>query len=177
MKVSIHEFQELMMINNNNSTNQTEVKIHEIFDVTLALKGIHATIEIIGGILLYAISAGSILRIATFFVQDEIQEDPHDFIANYLLHAAQAFGGSSQSFAVFYLLIHGIINASIVIALWREKLWAYPASLAALGAFVLYQFYLLTFGYSLWLILFTILDVVIIFLVWHEYGVLKKHRN
>ena len=159
-----------------NTTNQTEAKIHKVFDVTLVLKGIHAVIETIGGILLYAISAGSILRVVTFLVHDEIQEDPHDVMANYFLHLAQTFGGSSQSFAALYLLIHGVINALIVIALWREKLWAYPVSFAALGAFIVYQLYLLTFGYSLWLVLFTILDIIIIFLIWHEYGVLKKRR-
>lgn len=157
--------------------NKTESEIHKVFDFTLLLKGIHAAIETVGGILLYMMSAGSILQIVTFLVHDEIQEDPHDAIANYFLHLAQTFGGSSQSFAAFYLLIHGIINASIVIALWREKLWAYPAAFATLGAFIVYQLYLLTFGYSLWLLLFTILDIIIIFLVWHEYGVLKKRRS
>lgn len=157
-------------------TNKTEAKIHSVFDITLILKGIHAAIEIIGGILLYAISAGSILRFVTYLVHDEIQEDPHNVIANYFLHLAQTFGSTSQSFAAFYLLIHGVINALIVVALWKEKLWAYPISFAALGAFVVYQLYLLTFGYSFWLVLFTVLDVIIIFLVWHEYGVLKQRR-
>ena len=109
-------------------------------------------------------------------IHDEIQEDPHDVIANYFLHLAQAFGGSSQSFVALYLLIHCVINALIVIALWKEKLWAYPVSFAALGAFILYQLYLLAFGFSLWLVLFTLLDILIVFLVWHEYGVLKKRH-
>lgn len=151
-----------------------EAEIHKIFDVTLILKGIHASIEIIGGFLLYAVSVASVTRIVTFFVHDEISEDPHDVIANYLLHTAQSFGGSSQSFAALYLVSHGIINALVVIALWKEKLWAYPVSLAVLSVFIVYQLYLLTLGFSIWLILFTILDVIIIFLVWHEYGVLKK---
>jgi uncharacterized membrane protein len=159
-----------------NSTNQTEAEIHKVFDVTLVLKGIHAAIETIGGIFLYTISARSILRAVTFLVHDEIQEEPHDVFANYFLHLAQTFGGSAQSFAALYLLIHGLINALIVVALWKEKLWAYPVTFAALGAFIVYQLYLLTFGYSLWLVLFTVLDVIIIFLVWHEYGVLKKRR-
>lgn len=159
-----------------NSINPTEAKIHKVFDVTLFLKGIHAAIEVIGGILLYVVSAGSILRAVTFLVRNEIREDPRDVIANYFLHFAQTFGGSSQSFAALYLLTHGVINAVIVAALWKEKLWAYPASLATLGAFTAYQLYLLTFGYSLWLISFTVLDIIIIFLVWHEYGVLKKRR-
>ena len=160
-----------------NLTNRTEEEIHKVFDVTLFLKGIHASIETLGGILLYAVSAGSILRVVNFFVQDEVREDPHDVIANYLLHTAQAFGGNSQSFTALYLLTHGIINGLIVIALWKEKLWAYPVSFAALGAFVLYQLYLLTFGFSSWIAAITVLDIVIIFLVCHEYWVLKRRRS
>jgi uncharacterized membrane protein len=159
------------------SNQKTEEKIHQVFDVTLFLKGIHAAVEILGGVILYLVSAENILRIVNFFVQGEIKEDPHDVIANYLLHTAQTFGGSAQSFAAFYLLIHGLINAFIVISLWKEKLWAYPVSFVALGAFIIYQLYLLTFGYSLWLALFTLLDIVIIFLVWHEYGVLKRRQR
>ena len=55
-----------------NSTNQTEAKIHKVFDATPILKGIHAPIETVGGILPWAISAGSILRVVTFLVQDEM---------------------------------------------------------------------------------------------------------
>ena|SRR5665213_2416886 len=151
-----------------------EEEIHKVFDVTLILKGAHAFIEIIGGVLLYVVSAASILRIVSFLTQGEISEDPRDVVANYFLHMAQTFGGSSKAFAALYLLGHGIINGAIVIALWREELWAYPASLVALGTFVAYQLYLLSFGFSIWLIAFTILDTVIIVLVWHEYGVIKK---
>ncbi|HEY5220614.1 MAG TPA: DUF2127 domain-containing protein [Candidatus Paceibacterota bacterium] len=151
-----------------------EEEIHEVFDITLVLKGAHALIETIGGLLLYAVSAASIIHVATFFVQGEIREDPHDIVANYFLHMAETLGGSSKSFAAIYLLGHGIINGAIVIALWKEKMWAYPVSLVVLGAFIAYQMYLLTLGFSLWLTAFTILDIVIVILVWHEYGVMKK---
>jgi uncharacterized membrane protein len=156
------------------SSARTEAKIHKIFDFTLVLKGIHAFAEILGGILLHAASAENILRVVRFFVRGEIREDPHDFVATFLLHTAQSFGGSSQSFAALYLVTHGIINALVVVGLWREKLWAYPVSFVVLAAFIVYQLYLLAFAYSLWLTILTLLDIAIIFLVWHEYGVLKK---
>ena len=157
--------------------DKTEKEIHQVFDLTLVLKGLHAAAEIIGGALLYIVSGESILGAVKFFVGDEIREDPHDVVSNYLLHLAQSFGGSSQSFAAFYLLIHGVINAFIVVELWREKLWAYPVALAVLGGFTAYQVYLFIFSSSLWLIFLTILDLIIIFLVWHEYGVLRKRRR
>ncbi len=154
----------------------TEKEIHQVFDITLILKGIHACIEIVGGFLLYVVSAESVIGVVNFFVRGEIREDPHDAVASFFLHTAQSLGGSSKSFAALYLLSHGIINGLVVVGLWREEIWAYPISLFVLGGFIVYQFYLLMFGYSLWLVLFTILDIVIILLVWHEYGVLKRRR-
>ena len=158
-------------------TPKEEKEIHAVFDFTLLLKGLHAAIEVIGGVILYIVSAQSILNIVKFVVADEVREDPHDLLANYLLAFAQHFGGGTQFFAAFYLLFHGIVNAFVVVELWREEVWAYPVSMAIIGAFIAYQLYLFIFSFSLWLALFTVVDVVILFLVWHEYGVLKKRRG
>ncbi len=158
-------------------TPKGEKEIHAVFDFTLLLKGLHAAIEVIGGVLLYIVSSQSILNIVRFVVADEVREDPHDLLANYLIAFAQHFGGSTQSFAAFYLLFHGIVNGFVVVELWREEVWAYPVSMAIIGAFIVYQLYLFVFSFSLWLALFTVVDIVILFLVWHEYGVLKKRRT
>ena len=153
---------------------QIEKEIHRAFDVTLFLKGAHAAIEVVGGVLLYLISAESIVQFADFLTRAELLEDPHDFIANYLLATAQHFGGSTQAFAAGYLLFHGIVNGAIVVGLWKEKVWMYPVAIISLFAFIAYQLYLLAFDYSFWLTAFTVVDVAVIFLVWHEYGVLKR---
>jgi uncharacterized membrane protein len=154
-----------------------EEEIHQIFDITLILKGIHAIIEIIGGLLVYAVSAESVTRLVRFFIQGEISEDPRDAVANYFLRLARDFGGSSKAFAAFYLISHGVINGLVVIGLWKEKIWAYPVSLFVIGGFIIYQIYLLiVVGYSIWLVLFTVLDVLILWLVWHEYNILKKKK-
>ncbi len=156
--------------------SRTEQEIHKVFDFTLLLKGAHAAIEMLGGVLLYITDARHLLGIAEFLTAGEIREDPHDSIANYLLHLAQVFGATDRAFAAFYLLTHGIVNGLIVVALWREEIWAYPISFAALGAFIAYQFYLLAFGFSWWVLAITVLDLFVLVLVGHEYGVLKKRR-
>ncbi len=158
-------------------TRHQESEIHTVFDVTLLLKGLHAAAELLGGLLLYAVGPGGVVRVARYFLGDELQEQPRDAVANYFLRLAESLGGTAHAFAVLYLLIHGVINMAIVIALWKEKLWAYPASLAALMAFVVYQCYLLSFGFSFWMFAFTVLDIAIVLLVWHEYGVLKRRRK
>lgn len=159
-----------------NPSNHTEQEIHKVFDISLFFKGLIAASEMVGGVLLAAVGPGFASNVVQAIVSGEIREDPHDIIANYLLHLAHTFGGSAKSFAALYLLIHGIVNGAIVVALWKEKLWAYPISFVALVAFVVYQFYYLAFGFSWWILAVTILDIFILVLVWHEYGVLKKRR-
>jgi Predicted membrane protein (DUF2127) len=39
-----------------------------------------------------------------------IYRRPHDLVANFILHAVQNFSVSTQKFAAFYLLAHGIIK-------------------------------------------------------------------
>ena len=141
----------------------------------MILKGLHALVECAGGIALYAIGNATILRWITALTQEELVEDSHDFIAAHLLHAAQSLSVGTQTFYAFYLLSHGFVKVLLVIGLLKEKLWAYPASLFVLAAFIAYQFYRYSHTHSLGLIVLTIFDLVIIVLVWHEWRVLRNH--
>src|SRR5216684_667209 len=50
-------------------------------------------------------------------------EDPHDFLATHLLHAAGSLTGSSLQFGAAYLLLHGVVKIVLVSALLRDKIW------------------------------------------------------
>lgn len=104
-----------------------ENRIHRIFSVSLILKGAHALIECIGGLALAFGDKSTILALVNTLTQEELVEDPKDFIATHLLTFATHFSVSSQHFYAFYLLSHGIIKVFLVIGLLRNKLWAYPA--------------------------------------------------
>ena len=54
------------------------------FEVGIALKGINAAFELIGGVLLFAIPPQHINRLVTALTQSELSEDPHDFIASHV---------------------------------------------------------------------------------------------
>jgi uncharacterized membrane protein len=54
------------------------------------------------------------------------------------------------------------------------KLWAYPLSLGFLGAFIIYQGYRYTHTHAVSLILLTVFDLIVAYLIWHEYQ-LRKH--
>src|SRR6266404_2415578 len=110
------------------SSSTKEKNIHELFKISILLKGLHALLELVGGLFLLFVSTGTIARILTWLTRNELIEDPHDITARFLLHAGQQLLSGKQ-FASLYLLSHGAIKIGLVIGLLKNRLWAYPASL------------------------------------------------
>jgi len=152
-----------------------EKTIHRIFDVSVALKGFHALIEILGGLALYLVSTETIIGVINRYSQDELVEDPHDFVATHLLKFAEGFSVEKHDFYAFYLLSHGLVKLVVVVGLLKEKLWAYPASFVVFGAFIAYQLYRYSYTHDLSLILLSIFDLFVIVLAVHEYRLVKRH--
>jgi uncharacterized membrane protein len=155
--------------------SMNEHRIHQIFQVSVLLKGAHALIECLGGIALALVSTSSIANFVNAITQDELIKDPNDFVATHLLTMAHNFSVQTQHFYAFYLLSHGIVKVALVVGLLREKLWAYPASLIVLTLFVLYQLYRFSYTHGLGLIVLTLFDIVVMGLIWHEYGLMRRH--
>lgn len=156
--------------------NQSEDKIeHELFDVGIFLKGIHALVEIIGGIFIFIISPNFIIRIVNKITLGELTEDPMDWFTRYLINLAHNLSIGTKQFIAIYLLSHGIINLILVVGLFKKKIWAYHASFVALTFFAIYQLYRYFRSPSVLLIFLTILDFIIIWLIWQEYNRIKKN--
>ena len=153
----------------------TERRIHEIFEISIILKGLHALIEVAGGIAFYLISAQTVLDWTNWLTRNELVEDQRDWLATHLLAAAQGLTGSTQSFYAFYLLSHGLIKIVLVIGLLRRNMLAYPASLVAMAGFIAYQLYRYSYTHSFGLIVLTVFDLIVMVLVWHEWRLLRKH--
>jgi uncharacterized membrane protein len=147
----------------------SEKNILRLFDFSLILKGIHAAIEIVGGFFIYFIGTGQIVSFATYLTQEELTEEPNDFFANLFLHSAQNLSIGTKTFAAVYLLIHGLVNLGIVFGLLRGKMWSYPVGLSAIALFVLYQMYRLHLEFSLLLLVLTLFDLLVMWLIYHEY--------
>jgi uncharacterized membrane protein len=152
-----------------------ERRVHQIFEISVLLKGAHALIECIGGLVLAFISTDAIKGLVNALTQDELIEDPNDFVAGHLLSLAQDFTVSTQRFYAFYLLSHGVIKMFLVAGLLRNKLWAYPASLIVLGLFIVYQLYRFSYTHGAGLIVLTVCDVLVMGLIWHEYRLVSRH--
>jgi uncharacterized membrane protein len=154
----------------------SEKNIRLAFRVSLFIKGVFALLEIAGGALAYFISQKLLVSFITAITQDELVEDPNDFVANYLLHLAQDFSISTQYFTAFYLLSHGVLKLFLIAGLLRERLWYYPLATIVFALFIVYQLYRFSFTHSVWLLVITILDMLVIWLTWREYKYLRRDR-
>jgi uncharacterized membrane protein len=152
-----------------------EAVIRATFRVSLVFKGVLSLLEIAAGTLALFVSTSEFVRLVVALTQEELSEDPHDFVATHLLAAASRLSIGSQHFAAFYLLSHGAVKTFLVAGLLRERLWYYPVAIAAFGAFVAYQLVRFRSTHSLWLLVLTVVDVVVIVLTWHEYRYLRRH--
>ena len=152
-----------------------EKRIHQIFEISILLKGAHALIECLGGVALAVVSTDYLKGLVNSATQEELVEDPKDFLASHFLMFAQHFTVSTQNFYAFYLLSHGVVKLALVIGLLRNKLWAYPASLIALGLFIVYQLYRYSYTHGIGLIVLTVFDVFVMWLIWHEYRLVREH--
>jgi uncharacterized membrane protein len=136
-----------------------------------------SSIECIGGLALALASTTRIGGWVNRLTQDELIEDPNDFIATHLLSMAREFSVDTKNFYAFYLLSHGIVKLALAVGLLRNKLWSYPASLVVLALFIIYQIYRFYYTQSVGLVVLTVFDVFVMVLIWHEYRLMRLHHS
>jgi len=147
------------------------------FAVGIILKGLDGVLEVVGGVLLLVVSPTTIDNLSRALTQHELSEDPHDFLATHLLHAAGGLTGPSLEFGAAYLLLHGVVKIVLVAALLRDKIWAYPWMIAFLVVFIVYQTYRMTFAFSIGLVGLTVFDVLVAWLTYREYDKQRAART
>lgn len=152
--------------------------LDKTFKIGLVLKGLDGILEVAGGVLLLFLSPNSIEHIVRTLTAHELSEDPHDVIANYLLHSTSHLSAGITLFGAIYLLSHGIAKIVLVALVFRDKLWAYPWLIALLLVFIAYQIYRLAWvHFSVGLTALTVFDALLVWLTWREYRSKRGHRD
>jgi uncharacterized membrane protein len=139
-------------------------------------KGMFAFVEALSGSALWIFGTGPIVKFVDWLTQYELSQDPHDLVANALHHGASRLSIGGEHFAALYLLIHGVVKLLLIVALLRNKLWAYPISLLVFGGFVVYQVCRYDVIGGVGLILLTALDLFVIWMIWLEYRAVLAHK-
>jgi uncharacterized membrane protein len=148
----------------------SENVLHRLFEIGITIKAIDGVLECIGGLLFLFVSQNFLLAVVRELTEHELLQDPNDWFANGILNVVANLPEGAKIFGAVYLLVHGIVKIGMVVALWKDKIWAYPVSISILFLFVIYQLYRFAHTHSLLLATFTVLDIVIISLIWHEWN-------
>lgn len=142
---------------------------HTLFEVGVFARGIQALFQFTVAIVIYRISDRTLLTIADRITAHELNKDPHDLVANFLLHHAHHITKAGQEYAALFFFVSSVINIILVAGLLTKRRIMYPIAEYLIAAFSLYQMYLFTNTLSLWLIAFTIYDGALIWLIHLEY--------
>ena len=154
-----------------------EKVLRKIFRIGIVLKWIFASLQLIGGVILLFISQNIITKIIISITQEELIEDSRDYIATHILQFGTHLSLSTKLIIALYLISHGIIKFYLLYGLWKNKLSAYPLSAVVFSLFLLYQLYRFGFTHSIWLLILSFLDVIYIYLIVHEYKLMKKSNK
>jgi uncharacterized membrane protein len=152
-------------------------QIHLLFKIGVVIKGIDGALEAIAGVALLFTPTASLRSLVDWLTAGELQEDPTDFVATHLVWIANHLSIGTKYFAAAYLLGYGLVKMGLAAGLLRGKLWAYPAALTVLGLFLGYQIYRFSHTHSIGLALVSLLDLIILALIWRDYQYLKMRRR
>lgn len=142
-------------------------RLHQLFLLSVALKGLHALVELAGGIALYFFSTDVILQ----WLWEASRSS--DWMARF----AQGFTKPEHEFYAFYLVSHGIVNGAIVAGLLLRKRWSYHATFVVLTLFIAYQLYRYSYTHDIGLIVISSIDLIVMALAWNEYRLFKRHLS
>ncbi len=146
-----------------------EKTYYSLFRAGIIVKALISIGEIISGLAVAFLSYDTLRAIILPLFGDEFSETPRDFVWQFVANEMQRFSATPQSVWAFIFLSHGIVKIFLLTGLWLNKLWVYPVSIVVFILFIIYQFYQLTFTPSIVLWAITIVDIVVVFLVVHEY--------
>ncbi|MDR3570795.1 MAG: DUF2127 domain-containing protein [Candidatus Pacebacteria bacterium] len=141
-------------------------RIHEFFEIGVILKGLNAAAELLLGILFLFVNVSGIIQ---KMIGDELIEDPDNFLARHLHSLTAHFTPQAEYYSAIYLISHGIIKIFLVFGLLRGYVWSYPASLAVLVLFVVYQCMQILMTFSIGMIALTVFDLIVMWLIWEEW--------
>jgi len=148
--------------------------LHRLFLISAWLKAGAGLLETLAGVPFFFVTPRAIEAFVVLLTAPELTEDPNDWVAATISRSVHQLSADTTLFAGAYLVIHGLIKLSLVAGLLRGRLWAYPISLWFLVAFIVYQCYRFMYTHSIWLVLLTIFDLIVAFLIWHEYQSRKQ---
>lgn len=142
---------------------------HRLFLLTLAGKALLGLVQLLTAAALWLGFADRLPAIARRLFAAELSQDPDDFLATRLLALAARIPGSDLNFFQLYFAAHGLLHVGIVALLLLGHGLAYPAAIAVLACFVVYQMIEWAHVGGAMLIALSAIDIAVIWLTLIEW--------
>lgn len=142
---------------------------HDLFNAGVFLKALNSVWETGAGLFLLLNTHAMFSGRPFLFIREEFLGGRGDMLFRFTSQHLNTLSVSTKNFIGLYLLLHGLLNMFLAYNLYKNRLWAYPAAMAVVSLFLVYQIYRLFHTHSLILLGVTMFDVTFVILTWHEY--------
>jgi uncharacterized membrane protein len=106
---------------------------------------------------------------------NEGAEDQTDIIFQFLQTILEKHPFTVTHFVAIYVLFWGVVDIVCSVSLLKRKLWAFPVSMGIIVLFIIYEIYRFSHTHSLLLLWIIIVDIFIVWLIWREYLIARRH--
>ncbi|MBV8798865.1 MAG: DUF2127 domain-containing protein [Alphaproteobacteria bacterium] len=151
--------------------------MHRAYQVAIAIKGLDGAIEFLAGLFIALVGSRQVYHFAIWATAPEIARHPESHAAHAIRHGAYNFAHHSHRFAIIYLLTHGLLKIGLVVNLFLENMWIFPASVVVLLGFIAFMTAKLVAHWSPWLFAFALFDTLTLALVLNEWRVRLAQRK
>jgi uncharacterized membrane protein len=151
--------------------------LDKLFILGIVVKGLDGLAELAAGLALL-VSPTLVHEVLSGIVGKTSGSHGHTmlFISQYIARLDKDLAASGLTFLIIFLLSHGVIKIILVYCLLKKITRAYPAAVAVLGVFLIYQVYVFILSPTIGMAFLCLLDAAIIGLVWREYRVLLSEK-
>lgn len=153
-----------------------ELTVDSIFRISVIAKGVTSAVEVLGGLLAILIPPSAVVGFIIARSERELIQEPGDYIATHVLEYMHSIHVPGRTFIAIYLISRGVLKLLLVVALLKKQYWAYPAAIVVLLLFMAYEIYGIIAAHSILMMFTAAFDTVVVWSVWREYLVLKRHH-
>jgi len=148
--------------------------LDRFYEAGLVIKAIDGFFESLSGILILVISPAAIKSATKSLTSHSLSKNPHNFWASYVAKTGTTLASGHNYFLAAFFLINGGVKLGLVICLFLNQYWAYPVALVILNLFLVYEIVQFIIKPTLGLAFLSLLDALIIWLIYREWQKIKK---
>jgi uncharacterized membrane protein len=153
-----------------------EAKLERLlFTYSMWWRIVYGVVRVAVGLFLFRVIDMPFSELLYRMTGNEGAEDQTDIIFQFLQTILEKHPFTVTHFVAIYVLFWGVVDIVCSVSLLKRKLWAFPVSMGIIVLFIIYEIYRFSHTHSLLLLWIIIVDIFIVWLIWREYLIARRH--